>query len=404
MRILQVTHYGSVIGGVETYAADLHHLLQREGHAVTLIHGRAPSGPSIRTIVSESLLVPALRPESGRWSEREAELRRVVEQIAPDVILTHDVEEAEVLHLFSCLRPTIPFVHVQSRYVCPGRGKFYARQKRVCERPFGAYCALAPYWHACGTRRPWRLLTNLRVTKRWIETARRLKRLLVASEYMKRELLAVGFSEEQIVVNPPFVEPLPTGEGSLPIREMKPETLPLVLFCGRLYDYKGADLLLRALEFVGPPVRAVFIGDGPELPKLKRLASRVAVRHIVSFPGWLSRAAVFGFYRRARVVVIPSVWPEPFGRVGPEAMRQGAPIVAFRVGALPEWVRDGETGWLVEPGDVRALATAIERVVSDEALAAAMSARAMHIAAEQFDARRHMERLMRAFEEARQET
>jgi glycosyltransferase involved in cell wall biosynthesis len=53
---------------------------------------------------------------------------------------------------------------------------------------------------------------------------------------------------------------------------------------------------------------------------------------------------------------------------------------------------------------VRALATAIERVVSDEALAAAMSARAMHIAAEQFDARRHMERLMRAFEEARQET
>ncbi len=397
MRILHVTQHGSMIGGVESYAADLHRLLQRDGHTVILLHGIAV-GESRRAIAPERLHVPALRPEVGNWAQRERALRQAVEHVAPDVILTHDVEEADVLRLFSRLRPTIPFVHVHSRYICPGRGKFYARQKQACPRPFGAYCAIAPYGHACGTRRPWRLLANMRVTKRWIEAAQEMPRLLVASEYMKRELMAVGLPEERIVVNPPFVD-VPCEAEASPEghRRTISETLPLVLFCGRFYDYKGADLLLRALEFVTPPVRAVLIGEGPEQPKLKRLAARVPPRHLVSFTGWLSRATVFGFYRRARAVVIPSVWPEPFGRVGPEAMRQGAPIVAFRVGAIPEWVRDGETGLLVEPANIRALAAAIERLVTDEALAAALSARAAQVAAEQFDAQRHLERLMRTF-------
>ncbi|GBC82163.1 D-inositol 3-phosphate glycosyltransferase [bacterium HR10] len=397
MRILHVTQHGSLIGGVETYAADLHRLLQRDGHTVVLLHGIAV-GESRPAIAPEMLHVPALRPGGGNWAERESALRQVVEQVAPDVILTHDVEEADVLRLFARLRPTVPFVHVHSRSVCPGRGKFYARQKQACVRPFGAYCAIAPYLHACGTRRPWRLLANMRVTRRWIEAAQEMPRLLVASEYMKRELMAVGLAQERIVVNLPFVE-APRDEEASP-REPRwttSETLPLVLFCGRFYDYKGADLLLRALEFVAPPVRAVLIGEGPEQPKLKRLAARVPSRHLVSFPGWLSRTAVFGFYRRARVVVIPSVWPEPFCRVGPEAMRHGAPIVAFRVGAIPEWVREGETGLLVEPANIRALAAAIERVVTDDALAAALSARAAQVAAEQFNAQRHLERLMRTF-------
>jgi len=177
----------------------------------------------------------------------------------------------------------------------------------------------------------------------------------------------------------------------------------MVLFCGRLYAHKGADLLLRALELVTPAVRAVFIGEGPERARLERLAARVPTRHTVSFLGWLDRPFIFHLYRRAHAVVVPSVWPEPFCRVSAEAMWHGTPVIAFRVGALPEWVRDGQTGVLVEPGDVRALAAAIERVVTDSELMIALRTRAREFAEEMFASWRHLERLMRAFEDARRE-
>lgn len=403
MRIVHIATHGEIVGGTETYAADLHRLLEREGHEITLLHGLAVAERP-RAITPARVHVPALRPDAGPWPRRVADVRRIVERLAPDVILAHDVEEADLLHLLAQLRPTIPFVHVHSRYVCPGHGKFYARQKRVCPRPFGPYCLIAPYLHGCATRRPWRLMADVRTTRRWIEVARELPRVLVASQYMKRELVAVGLPEDRIVVNPIFVQPALVGEErALPESAVPSAPLPMVLFCGRLYAHKGADLLLRALELVAPAVRAVFIGEGPERARLERLAARVPTRHTVSFLGWLDRPFIFHLYRRAHAVVVPSVWPEPFCRVGAEAMWHGTPVIAFRVGALPEWVRDGETGVLVEPGDVRALAAAIERVVTDSELMIALRTRAREFAEEMFASWRHLERLMRAFEDARRE-
>ncbi|MCX7752636.1 MAG: glycosyltransferase family 4 protein [Blastocatellia bacterium] len=403
MRIVHITLHGEIVGGTETYAADLHRLLEREGHEITLLHGLAVT-QRLRAITSARVHVPALRPNTGPWPQRAAELRRIVERLDPDVILAHDVEEAAVLRLFDRLRPTIPFIHVHSRYVCPGHGKFYARQQRVCQRPFSPYCLIAPYLHGCATRRPWRLWANVRVTKQWIEAARQLPRLLVASQYMKRELMAVGLPEDRIVTNPIFVQPALVGEERpLPESEFPPTPLPIVLFCGRLYAHKGADLFLRALEFVAPSIHAVLIGEGPEQPRLERLAARVPTRHTVSFLGWLDRPFIFHLYRCAHAVVVPSVWPEPFCRVSAEALWHGAPVIAFRVGALPEWVRDGETGLLVEPGDIRALAAAIECLVTQGELMIALRSRAREFAEVMFASWRHLECLMRAFEDTRRE-
>jgi glycosyltransferase involved in cell wall biosynthesis len=403
MRIVHITMSGEIVGGVETYAADLHRLLEQEGHRITLLHGLEVTR-RLRAITPARVHVPALRPDAGPWSHRAAELRRVVEQLAPDIILAHDVEEAEVLRLLAQLSPTVPFVHVQSRYVCPGHGKFYAYQKRACRRPVGPYCLIAPYLHGCATRRPWRLLDDLRTTRRWIAAAQQMPRILVASEYMKRELVAVGVPEARIVVNPIFVRPaLVGGERELPPSAFSVDHVPIVLFCGRLFPHKGADFLLRALRFVAPPVRVVLIGEGPERGRLARLAARVPARHTVSFLGWLDRGFIFSFYRRARAVVVPSVWPEPFCRVVSEALWHGAPVIAFRVGALPEWVREGQTGMLVEPGDVRALAAAIERLLTDDRLALTLRSCARQFAEETFACWRHQERLMRTFDEAREE-
>jgi len=257
---------------------------------------------------------------------------------------------------------------------------------------------IAPYLHSCGTQRPWRIAANYLLTSQWIEAARQLRGLIFASEYMKRELIEVGIPEVKITVNPLFAMPaLARSKDKSDIRNRRSEIsegLPIVLFCGRMYDYKGAEFLLRALEHLTVSVRAVFIGDGPERSRLKQRAALSPPRHAIEFTGWLDREAVHEFYRRASAVAVPSVWPEPFCRVGIEALAYGAPVVAFRVGGIPEWLHDGGNGFLVEPKNVRSLADAIERILTDEQLAGRMSANALKLAAEKFSPERHVRQLL----------
>jgi glycosyltransferase involved in cell wall biosynthesis len=233
------------------------------------------------------------------------------------------------------------------------------------------------------------------VTSRWLEVARRLRGLIVTSEYMKRELIAVGIPAAKIAVNPLFALPASTDKSE--IRNLKfeiAEGLPVVLFCGRMYDYKGAEFLLRALEHLAIAVRAVFIGDGPELPQLKEQATRFDSLHAIEFTGWLVQEVVHEFYRQASVVVVPSLWPEPFGRVGIEAMAYGKPVVAFRVGGISEWLHDGQNGFFVEPKNVQQLAETIERILVDKPLAEKLSSNALKLASEQFSPERHVKRLL----------
>jgi len=79
-------------------------------------------------------------------------------------------------------------------------------------------------------------------------------------------------------------------------------------------------------------------------------------------------------YERAAVVVVPSLWPEVFGQVAIEAMGTARPVVASRVGGIPEIVADGHTGHLVSPGDEAGLAAAILDLLIDKAKAAAFGA------------------------------
>jgi glycosyltransferase involved in cell wall biosynthesis len=81
-------------------------------------------------------------------------------------------------------------------------------------------------------------------------------------------------------------------------------------------------------------------------------------------------------WRRATLAVVPSLWPEPFGMVAMEALAAGTPVVASRVGGLPEIVRDGVDGVLVGPGDPAALAATVRELLEDDARREAMAASA----------------------------
>lgn len=100
------------------------------------------------------------------------------------------------------------------------------------------------------------------------------------------------------------------------------------------------------------------------------------------------------------VVVVPSVWPEPFGLVGLEAMTCSKPVVAFDTGGISDWLKDGCNGYLVPVKRADLLAERIDSLLRDHHLAVKMGAEGLRIATDRFSKERHFQRLLSVFEAA----
>ena len=114
------------------------------------------------------------------------------------------------------------------------------------------------------------------------------------------------------------------------------------------------------------------VGEGSYLENCKQLADQLGISDRVSFPGWVPHEKLDDYYRSARMLVVPSRWPEPFGMVGIEAMARGRPVVAFANGGIPDWLDHGKTGFLVPPTDTKLMASRIQELLDDTSLAARM--------------------------------
>jgi glycosyltransferase involved in cell wall biosynthesis len=224
-----------------------------------------------------------------------------------------------------------------------------------------------------------------------------------------RFLLVSGFSARVLGAPPERTALL---YGGVDVRRFVPcpdEARDGVLFVGRLTPHKGVDRLLAALP---PGARLTIAGstghdarppecDYPSL--LRRLAANRAVRFQVPAPD----AELPVLYRRARVFVLPSVERTVYGREVPvsellgltllEAMASGTPVVASRLGGIPEIVEDGVTGHLVPPGDVEALRDRLADLLDRPRQAAAMGAAARERVLERFTWRACAERCLAAY-------
>jgi len=147
-----------------------------------------------------------------------------------------------------------------------------------------------------------------------------------------------------------------------------------LLFVGRLVPKKGVDVLLKALKKLCGKVRCLIVGDGPLKSNLQLLAAQLGVGDCVTFVGGVRHEEIAKYYASASALVVPSVIAKDGDRDGlPNVILEAAasllPIIASDIGGIPEFVEDGETGLLFKAGDCDALASAIERLLSNESLA-----------------------------------
>ena len=145
---------------------------------------------------------------------------------------------------------------------------------------------------------------------------------------------------------------------------------PLLVCAGRLQQSKGLDVLIRALPTLCarfPSLTVEILGEGPMRLQYEALAKELGVERRCHFAGKIEQAQVLKRMSSAWVTVVPSR-AEAFGLVNVESMSMGTPVVASRVGGIPDIVRDGVDGFLVPPGDPEALAEKLAILLGDREL------------------------------------
>jgi glycogen synthase len=226
--------------------------------------------------------------------------------------------------------------------------------------------------HSLEPLRPWKadqLGTGYAVST-WAErlAVERAERVIAVSAQMRADLLShFQVAPERVVV-------IHNGVDADAFRRTEAREVlarhqvrePYVLFVGRISEQKGIFQLLEAARALPDEVSLVLCASSPDTPELAaRLQAAVAGRPRVQWiNAMLPVSEVVQLYSHAAVFACPSIY-EPFGLINLEAMACGTPVVASRVGGIPEVVVDGETGWLVPPGDPAALAEALRGALAD---------------------------------------
>ncbi|TMQ60959.1 MAG: glycosyltransferase [Candidatus Eisenbacteria bacterium] len=180
--------------------------------------------------------------------------------------------------------------------------------------------------------------------------------------------------------------------------------IPLILAVGRLVEKKGFDVLLEAASILvvrGTRFRCWIAGEGPERERLAGLVREKNLEGWVEFLGATPQDRLAAdLYSRAHVLAQPSIVASDGDQDGIptvilEAMSVGLPVVATPVSGIPEAVVDGETGLIAQPGDPRALADALSRVLADDALAARLASGARGMIEKRFSLRENAQHLVR---------
>jgi glycosyltransferase involved in cell wall biosynthesis len=316
------------------------------------------------------------------------EIKRILTEERPNVVHVHSVYPMfSPSVLVACRRTGIPVVMTVHTHnlTCPTW--FHLYEGNVCVECIGGHeqrCLVKNCRHSRLESAAYAMRSV--IARRWNLFRDNVDVFMVPTPFTAQLLVRAGYAEDQIQVvsNPTAVT---SSEGDRLLGEY-------IAFAGRVSPEKGLDVLLAAAAQM-PEIPFRIAGDGPALPALKAKATPN-----VEFVGKLNFEPLLAFYRRARILAVPSVWFEPFGMVAADAMALGVPVVASRIGGLPYVVDDGVTGILVTPGDPGDLVRGLRQLWNDEASCTVMGNAGRIKALRQFSQETFYRNLMTAYESA----
>jgi glycosyltransferase involved in cell wall biosynthesis len=420
LRIAVINWNRRRIGGVETYLNTIIPELFRAGHEIAF--WCELDEPADREPIN-------LPPGSPAWCVSQLGAKRALANLRewqPSVIYTHKLQnpklEAETLRI----APSVFFAHDYYGTCISGAKTFKYPVVKPCNRRFGGQCLLHYFPHRCGGWSPITMLKLYHLQSQRLKLLHRYNAIVTHSNHMLAELIKHDLSPQSAYNFPYYVQHANAGRPlsgqsqqpdalSLPVLDLSAAKAPSetnrntryrLLFSGRMEFLKGGHVFLNALPRVAAsldkPLHVIFAGEGRTRAIWERQAAILQQQHSeleINFIGWVARSKMDLLLNNCDLQVVPSLWPEPFGLVGPEAGLRGVPAAAFAVGGVPDWLVDGVNGYLA-PGDPptsEGLADAIIGCLSDPVTHARLRRGAVKIA-EQFSVKSHMAALTKVFE------
>ena len=418
MRILLLSNLYPpyVEGGAEILARDIATELERLGHEVLVLtssFGLAKAEQNGHIWRTLHLAPPAhFDRQRPLWRQLEQpynyyrryhypanadELCRVVAMTQPDILYIWEIAGLGVNSLLKALPALkIPIVFHLGSYVLlyansPDTEQSHLHNRWLKQRLIGTLPALT-----------------------WTS-------LIAVSAAVKEQYVQAGFDPESIEVIYNGIEPrflsLPQSEDSESKDDSKngmKECFQL-LFVGRLRDEKGILTILKALDLLldeqgrqkdteHPFLHLHIFGTGDEtyVRELETFLHEKHMTHVVTFHGKVSQDELIRYYDCSDIMLVPSLWQEPFGLVVVEAMARGLPVIASNVGGPAEILTHDVSGLLIEPGNVQALASAITQLLENSQQRALLASAARATVQERFtiekNARRVEQHLLRAIQ------
>ncbi|NCB84190.1 MAG: glycosyltransferase family 1 protein [Bacteroidia bacterium] len=349
-KVLFISQYAGFIGGLERYIHSVAALLKENGFKVySLFIEAAQEKERFLSIFDDYWNIEDI----NQISEKDFDLTTVHK-------ISHPNTFEKILQRFS---PAL-FVHDHD-YYCPKGFKYYPYKRINCHRHYSRlFCAV------CSSLVPPRHMVkgiNIALKKNFIESAKLFKQAMsckffvVLSDFMKCNLLKNGVTEEKIKIIHPFLR-LPV----LPNKKRINSDIPQIVFAGQQVVSKGTPLFLEAISKLRAKASVRILGNGSRLMDFKRIAEQMELKNHVSFDGWVQNP--LEVFINSDIAVFPSLWQEPFGLSGIEAMGCGIPVVGFDVGGVSEWLKNGYNGILVSERDTTAMAAAIDKLLVDNKL------------------------------------
>lgn len=370
MRIMIVNsfYYPEVKGGAEYSVKKLAEKLKKEGHTVLVIaSGHYNLVENIDGIDVHRLKLKAIYHSYGSVKKNLIKmffhrlldfynvfnkkiLKNEIKMFCPDIIHTNGLYEITPIIWKIGYDMNIPVVHtIRDFYLACPKTNLLKKNGEVCVRA-NLICQF--YRHIN------------RYFTRYVDYITAPSHMMISQI---EQLLLFNNSQKKAVYNACEYN----QEDVRTILELRKKELPdkkniSFVYLGGLHLHKGISTMLDAFSLIkNENVELYIAGKGVEVERVKN-ASKNDKR--IHYLGFLNEKELNDLLKKCNVLLCPSIWNEPFGRVILDAYMNGMPVIASRIGALPETIIDNKTGLLVSPGDIDELRDAMERFANEKAL------------------------------------
>ncbi len=407
MKILFINNFFAAYGGAEKLMLNQACLLSEKGHQVVFF--ATDKQPFAREDYEYAEFFPKFTdykaltgveaiknlPGSFYNSESEAKLLRLLNLVEPDIVHCHNIcYHLTPSVLSACRKFNVPVVMTlhDPRLVCPGGTMMY-KSRSYCSKE---HCVRGnPFYGLICKCRNSSLKQSLVSTFEYLFSRANgfydyVSLFICPSRAVYNLAEKSGINPGRLVVLNNFID-----EGLFEVPPVFSNS-GYFLYIGRLAREKGVHYLIEAAKFLPKNIEFHIAGDGPEKQNLERQTESLALPNI-KFRGYLEGDRLKKEFSGCIATILPCNWFETFGLTIAESFAYGKPVIASRIGAIPELVSENTDGLLFEPGNEEQLSQAVYRLYRERELVAEMGKNARHKAKKLFNRELHYKNLIKVY-------